>query len=182
MPSWPTRALLVTSTDDLITWARGGSLMWMTFGLACCAVEIDARCRCRAMMPSVSASRRVRGPRQSGNFSLWISSSAWHAGTNKDGPPAFHARSTTTRCRSRVNVHFPMGASLRPMADGFITIIPIRWVRGLRPASCLSMSMCPAVRPRRRLAGSSASPPPSLPAFCKRRIRPHRHDRALRSP
>ncbi len=31
---------LVTSTDELITWSRTGSLMWMTFGLACCAVEM----------------------------------------------------------------------------------------------------------------------------------------------
>ena len=27
-------------TEDLVTWARTGSLMWMTFGLACCAVEM----------------------------------------------------------------------------------------------------------------------------------------------
>ena len=32
------KGFLVTSTDDLIQWARTGSLMWMTFGLACCAV------------------------------------------------------------------------------------------------------------------------------------------------
>src|SRR3546814_7692263 len=34
------KGFLVTSTDELITWARTGSLMWMQFGLACCAVEM----------------------------------------------------------------------------------------------------------------------------------------------
>ena len=34
------KGFLVTTSDDLINWARTGSLMWMTFGLACCAVEM----------------------------------------------------------------------------------------------------------------------------------------------
>jgi len=34
------RGFLTAAADDLITWARTGSLMWMTFGLACCAVEM----------------------------------------------------------------------------------------------------------------------------------------------
>ena len=34
------KGFLVTTADDLITWARTGSLMWMTFGLACCAIEM----------------------------------------------------------------------------------------------------------------------------------------------
>src|ERR1043165_4767545 len=34
------KGFLVTAADDLVTWARTGSLMWMTFGLACCAGEM----------------------------------------------------------------------------------------------------------------------------------------------
>jgi NADH-quinone oxidoreductase subunit B len=34
------KGYLVARLDDLVTWARTGSLMWMTFGLACCAVEM----------------------------------------------------------------------------------------------------------------------------------------------
>ena len=28
------KGFIVTAADDLVTWARTGSLMWMTFGLA----------------------------------------------------------------------------------------------------------------------------------------------------
>ena len=34
------KGFMVTSAEDLVTWARTGSLWWMTFGLACCAVEM----------------------------------------------------------------------------------------------------------------------------------------------
>jgi NADH-quinone oxidoreductase subunit B len=34
------KGFLLTSTEELFQWARTGSLWWMTFGLACCAVEM----------------------------------------------------------------------------------------------------------------------------------------------
>ena len=34
------KGFLVAAADNLIAWARTGSLMWMQFGLACCAIEI----------------------------------------------------------------------------------------------------------------------------------------------
>ena len=34
------KGFITTSSENLIKWARTGSLHWMTFGLACCAVEM----------------------------------------------------------------------------------------------------------------------------------------------
>ncbi|MGY3368105.1 NADH-quinone oxidoreductase subunit B [Bradyrhizobium sp. GM2.4] len=48
------------SAEELITWARTGSLMWMTFGLACCAVEMM-----QMSMPRYDAERFGFAPRAS---------------------------------------------------------------------------------------------------------------------
>lgn len=34
------KGFVVSNVEDLVNWARTGSLWWMTFGLACCAVEM----------------------------------------------------------------------------------------------------------------------------------------------
>jgi NADH-quinone oxidoreductase subunit B len=54
------KGFLITTADDLITWARTGSLMWMTFGLACCAVEMI-----HMSMPRYDAERFGFAPRAS---------------------------------------------------------------------------------------------------------------------
>lgn len=54
------KGFLVAAADDVITWARTGSLMWMTFGLACCAVEMM-----QASMPRYDMERFGMAPRAS---------------------------------------------------------------------------------------------------------------------
>jgi NADH-quinone oxidoreductase subunit B len=54
------KGFLVTSAETLINWARTGSLMWMTFGLACCAVEMM-----QASMPRYDLERFGFAPRAS---------------------------------------------------------------------------------------------------------------------
>src|SRR5437763_1021981 len=54
------KGFVVTATEDLITWARTGSLMWMTFGLACCAVEMM-----QVSMPRYDVERFGFAPRAS---------------------------------------------------------------------------------------------------------------------
>ncbi|WP_245306239.1 NuoB/complex I 20 kDa subunit family protein [Roseovarius aestuariivivens] len=54
------KGFLVTSTEDIINWARTGSLHWMTFGLACCAVEMM-----HSSMPRYDLERFGTAPRAS---------------------------------------------------------------------------------------------------------------------
>jgi NADH-quinone oxidoreductase subunit B len=58
------KGFLVTATDELITWARTGSLMWMQFGLACCAIEMIHAAMPRYDLERFSAAPRA-SPRQS---------------------------------------------------------------------------------------------------------------------
>jgi len=54
------KGFLVAAADDVINWARTGSLMWMTFGLACCAVEMI-----QMSMPRYDVERFGAAPRGS---------------------------------------------------------------------------------------------------------------------
>ena len=54
------KGFLLTSTEDIINWARTGSLHWMTFGLACCAVEMM-----HTAMPRYDVERYGFAPRAS---------------------------------------------------------------------------------------------------------------------
>lgn len=54
------KGFLVTSSADVINWARTGSLHWMTFGLACCAVEMM-----HTSMPRYDLERFGTAPRAS---------------------------------------------------------------------------------------------------------------------
>lgn len=58
------QGFLVTSSADVINWARTGSLHWMTFGLACCAVEMMHTAMPRYDMERFGTAPRA-SPRQS---------------------------------------------------------------------------------------------------------------------
>ena len=58
------KGFLLTSTEDIINWARTGSLHWMTFGLACCAVEMIHLSMPRYDLERFGAAPRA-SPRQS---------------------------------------------------------------------------------------------------------------------
>ena len=54
------KGFITTSFDNLVNWARTGSLHWMTFGLACCAVEMM-----QTSMPRYDLERFGAAPRGS---------------------------------------------------------------------------------------------------------------------
>jgi NADH-quinone oxidoreductase subunit B len=59
-PELSDEGYVTTRLKDAVTWARTGSLMWMTFGLACCAVEMM-----QAAMPRYDMERYGVAPRAS---------------------------------------------------------------------------------------------------------------------
>ena len=70
---------ITTSLDNLINWSRSGSLHWMTFGLACCAVEMMQTAMPRYDLERFGAAPRG-SPRQSDCYD-----SCWHS-YNKMAP------------------------------------------------------------------------------------------------
>ena len=151
------KGFLVTAADDLITWARTGSLMWMTFGLACCAVEMM-----QMSMPRYDAERFGFAPRASPRQSdVMIVAGTL---TNKMAPalrkvydqmpePRYVISMGSLRQRRRLLSLFLFGrARLRPHRAG-------RHLRAGLPADRGGAAL-------RRDAAAEENPP-------------HRHDRAL---
>ena len=71
------KGFITTSFDNLVNWARAGSLHWMTFGLACCAVEMM-----QTSMPRYDLERFGAAPNLSRSYlgiAVCIISTAQHA-------------------------------------------------------------------------------------------------------
>ena len=132
------KGFLVTSTEDLFHWARTGSLWWMTFGLACCAVEMI-----HTSMPRYDSERFGVAPRASPRQSdIMIVAGTL---TNKMAPAL---RKVYDRCRSRATSSRWV---LAPTAAA-TTTIPMRWcaapASGRRPCAERGPSCWSVCRPR----------------------------------
>ena len=129
------KGFFVAAADDLITWARTGSLMWMTFGLACCAVEMM-----QVSMPRYDIERFGFAPRASPRQSdVMIVAGTL---TNKMAPALRKVYDQMPEPRYVIS----MGRA--PMAAAII-IIRMRWSAAVT-ASCRSISTCRVARRRRR--------------------------------
>ena len=69
------KGYLLTTTEEVINWARTGSLHWMTFGLACCAVEMMHTSMPRYDLERFGTAPRA-SPRQSDFCLLYTSDAA----------------------------------------------------------------------------------------------------------
>ena len=87
------KGFITTSLDNLVNWARTGSLHWMTFGLACCAVEMMQTSMPRYDLERFGAAPRA-SPRQSDVMIVAgtqeISTLRANA-SNTKGTPAYYA-------------------------------------------------------------------------------------------
>ncbi len=124
------RGFVIAKADKLFNWARSGSLWPMTFGLACCAVEMIHSASSRYDMDRYGMLFRP-SPRQSDVMIVAGTRTRWR----------LHYAAYMTRCQNHVGFcpwdHARMVAAI-------ITIL-MRWcvaVTGL----FRSMFMCPAVR------------------------------------
>jgi len=123
------KGFITAASDDLITWARTGSLMWMTFGLACCAVEMM-----QASMPRYDLERFGFAPRASPRQSD-VMIVKWHR---------LCVRSMI-KCQIRVTLFLWAPARMAVV----ITIIPMQSCADVTVLSLL-MFMCRVVRPQRK--------------------------------
>ena len=124
------KGFLVAAADDLIAWARTGSLMWMQFGLACCAIEMM-----QMSMPRYDVERFGFAPRASPRQSdVMIVAGTL---TNKMAPALRKVYDQMPELRYVI--------SMGSCANGSSSIIRIRWCAAAT-VLCRSIFMCRAVR------------------------------------
>ncbi|MDR6903916.1 hypothetical protein J2W52_005549 [Rhizobium miluonense] len=91
------KGFLVASTDEFVTWARAGSLMWMTFGLACCAIEMMQMSMPRYDVECIGAAPRG-SPRQSDHSDRYLCARvSTHCGSAALRRPASSAQDSAQR-------------------------------------------------------------------------------------